>query len=545
MSRLQHIMISALCGIIVLLSALFFIQGTNQVRDRTAESETEESQTTSLVPIASAAAMFTSAKVTVTSFGAVGDGVTDDWKAITNAVAKAKELRDKGLKVTLVFPELKAFASSKPVKVPANVGINQKAPLIYTGSVNQPFFVIGEENATTTAQYSGLLVKRAKVTNWATDKDEKTIGILIYNANASHIDIQGAEYFTVGIQTMGIGTGFVYNDIRLGKIASNQIGLKVTNRSNVNGIKGWNNENLYLGGNFTVWTGVNSGQSRYGIVVTSEDGTYTNNNNNVFIKPSIELNRKDMKDPKKDCIPIVIEYGLNNSFDDIRNEGNGDYLARILNDSRDNRFTVGYGEAMLDNQSEFGNEIATTRTTEFFDQFLLTKSYPLAELSSKTDRTITIQGMSFLSDSGGITASTDQGCIKNESGYLVFGVGCVAAGVMIDTSSVKQFVVKRAAEGESGGRIVVVGFDKNGDRVNGKNMTWLRGTNMNTFYFSNNFGGVFMSARDHAMPLYFDLQPDIDHIWVGVAAGSKSAVINSLAIFNKSLDFPAIYRGVQ
>ena len=150
-----------------------------------------------------------------------------------------------------------------------------------------------------------------------------------------------------------------------------------------------------------MWTGVNSGQSRYGIVVTSEDGTYTNNNNNVFIKPSIELNRKDMKDTKKDCIPIVIEYGLNNSFDDIRNEGNGDYLARILNDSRDNRFTVGYGEAVLDNQSEFGNEIATTRTTEFFDQFLLTKSYPLAELSSKTDRTITIQGMSFLSDSGG------------------------------------------------------------------------------------------------------------------------------------------------
>ena len=138
-------MISALCGIIVLLSALFFIQGTNQVRDRTAESETEESQTTSLVPIASAAAMFTSAKVTVTSFGAVGDGVTDDWKAITNAVAKAKELRDKGLKVTLVFPELKAFASSKPVKVPANVGINQKAPLVVSGSVNQPFFVIGEE----------------------------------------------------------------------------------------------------------------------------------------------------------------------------------------------------------------------------------------------------------------------------------------------------------------------------------------------------------------------------------------------------------------
>ena len=114
----------------------------------------------------------------------------------------------------------------------------------------------------------------------------------------------------------------------------------------------------------------------------------------------------------------------------------------------------------------------------------------------------------------------------------------------MDTSSVKQFVVKRAARGESGGRIVVVGFDKNGDRVNGKNMTWLRGTNMNTFYFSNNFGGVFMSARDHAMPLYFDLQPDIDHIWVGVASWNvKVRVINSLAIFNKSLDFPAIYKG--
>ena len=117
--------------------------------------------------------MVTAANVTVTSFGAVGDGVTDDWIAITNAVAKAKELRDKGLKVTLVFPELKAFASSKPVKVPANVSINQKAPLIYTGSVNQPFLVIGEENATTTAQYSGLLVKRAKVTNWQLIKMRK------------------------------------------------------------------------------------------------------------------------------------------------------------------------------------------------------------------------------------------------------------------------------------------------------------------------------------------------------------------------------------
>ena len=169
---------------------------------------------------------------------------------------------------------------------------------------------------------------------------------------------------------MGIGTGFVYNDIRLGKIASNQIGLKVTNRSNVNGIKGWNNENLYLGGDFTVWTGVNSGQSRYGIVVTSEDGTYTNNNNNVFIKPSIELNRKDMKDPKKDCIPIVIEYGLNNSFDDIRNEGNGDYLARILNDSRDNRFTVGYGEAMLDNSQNSAMRLLRLEQQSFLAIFI-------------------------------------------------------------------------------------------------------------------------------------------------------------------------------
>ncbi|SFF25328.1 hypothetical protein SAMN04487969_12072 [Paenibacillus algorifonticola] len=496
-------------------------------------------------PVASAAAATSSADaayINVVDYGAVGNGKKDDWNGISKAIAKAKALRDKGRQVTLLFPELTEFRSSKAIVIPANISVDQRAPLIYTGTAYVPFLTLGEESTVTGAEYSGLNVRRSKLVDWSKDKSHKAIGIRIINANNSGIHIQRAENFSIGVETIGIGTGFAYNDIRLGKITSNQIGLKVTNKRNKAKVSGWNNENLYTGGNFAVWSGNNTSQSRYGIVITTEDGSYKNNNNNVFVKPSFELNQRNTKG-SAESVPIVIEHGLNNTFDYVRNETNGIYMARLKNKSNNNSFNVSYGDAKLDDQSEFGNQIVTTQESSFFDQFTLRESFNLSERWNKSNTAASLDGMSFLSNKGGEpTATNNFDCISSSKGFVTFANGCVAVGAMIDVSVVKQFVIKRAAQNELGGRVIVRGYDKNGKLLSGSG-NWLRGMSNNSFYFADTFGGVYMSARDMADPVYFDVKDNVKKVWVGVTAGSGKAVINSFGIFTRSTDYPAVYSG--
>lgn len=491
------------------------------------------------------AAASKSALVNVADFGAAGDGKTDDYKGIVRAVSRAAALKNDGLETALLFPEATAYASSGTIEIPANISVIQKAPLIYTGNEPKPFLVLGSEDETSTATYSGLSVIKRTSTDWKKDGKETGIGISIINASNSRIEVAHAENFTIGVQTAGIGKGFVYNKVELGKIASNKIGLKITNKTNGSGAKGWNNENIYLNGNFAVWSNVNEGESRYGVLITSEDGSYLNNNNNVFLKPSFELNDKSLTSAKAESIPIVIEHGLNNSFEYVRNEGNGAYVARVMNNSNNNVISVAYGDAAIEDVSEFGNQVLRDVNDQFLAQFQLAYSFPLLERYTAQNQTRAFRGMTFLDENGKELSSTTGDCIGLDGGFVSFGRGCVALGVKLDTSSVKQFVIKRAASDDMGGRVAVKGFDAQGRQVDGRTAPWIRGTSKNSFFYSENFGGVYLSGADSSVPVYFDVNDKIKSIWVGVASGTNTAKINSIGIFTKQTDYPALLSGLE
>lgn len=144
------------------------------------------------------AAASKSALVNVADFGAAGDGKTDDYKGIVRAVSRAAALKNDGLETALLFPEATAYASSGAIEIPANISVIQKAPLIYTGNEPKPFLVLGSEDETSTATYSGLSVIKRTSTDWKKDGKETGIGISIINASNSRIEVAHAENFTIG-----------------------------------------------------------------------------------------------------------------------------------------------------------------------------------------------------------------------------------------------------------------------------------------------------------------------------------------------------------
>jgi len=510
-----------------------FSASDNKASDRTEKS------------IVHAAASSSTALVSVIDFGAAGDGKTDDYQAIVKAIHQAAALKNNGMKAAVLLPEATAYVSSGTIRIPANISVIQKAPLVYSGNEPKPFLVIGSENETTTATYSGLSVYRNASTDWKQDAKGTAVGISIINANSSRIEIDHVENFTIGVETVGIGKGFVYNQVELGKIVSNQIGLKVTNRKDAAGARGWNNENIYLNGNFAVWSNVNGDGSRYGVLITSDDGSYVNNNNNVFLKPSFELNEMSLKSAAVESVPIVIEHGLNNTFEYVRNEGNGPYIARILHKSSNNIISVAYGTGAIEDRSEYGNQVLRDTDDQFLAQFQQAYVFPLLERYTALDQAKRFRGLTFLDETGREAGSTTSACLGVERGFVSFERGCVALGVKLDSSNVKQFVIKRATSEELGGRVVIKGFDSQGNPVDGRTAPWLRGTSKNSFYYSENFGGVYMSAADNSVPIYFDVNSNIQTVWVGVTSGTGKARINSIGVYTKHKDFPALLSGLE
>ena len=426
--------------------------------------------------------------VNVLSYGAVGDGTTDDTDAIHDAAA---EVPTGG---TLFFPGGYNFATASSVILQRSINIIMDSPITSTRSSSNhaATLTIGESGSGNSGRILQLRVGRTTQSNWSDspevwrpsraystnavvkngfhrytctsggtsatyggptgtgssitdgsvtwdytdDTVESDIGILIHNAQSCDINVMSVTNHSIGVRCVGSGAkGFVYNTIRLGYIIGNRIGVDVSDIGS-----GWCNENLFLGGRFAVFSG-NASRSRYGIRVTSLDGLYTvdtgsvGNNNNNFIKPSFELQEDDCTGTAQ-AIGILFESGASNTVAYARNESNH-YAVEWRNACRNNRVQLGYGSATeVDLASTCNNWVYSgdpTGTIPVFD----IQDIGAGNSCPYSASTAFIPGMSWItSSSGGAATPTKTG--SSMGTYIFLGGKAWASSTAYDVDNVVQ-----------------------------------------------------------------------------------------------------------
>lgn len=478
-------------------------------------------------------------------WGAKGDSSTDDTEAIKRAVTSIADATQDGSRlagITLQFPRAVGYRTSSPIHVPPGISVEMDAPILFSGDDSSTAFIIGKENVANPLLRHRLRVRKDPLSDWA---DESSMGIQIHNANSCQIDVVQVEGFTIGVQCVGSGQGFCYNEIHLGWLINNKIGLDLSSMNS-----GCANENLFLNGRFSTWTGVQPGESRYGVRITSGDGTYTHNNNNLFIKPCFELNAP-AAEPDGEAVPILVEHGVLNRFESCRAEGNSAIFARVLNDSQGNEFHTGYGyDPGIDDQSRSRSSWVTSRLLRLIThaRSALFLSGPLHKRAGYYDKNrVHVPGVHLMtSTSDKVERAVDSIIIADDYLQLPPGRG---VGIFIDTSRLKRFVVRPDVDEGYGGRIRVRCYDRDGKILQdlGNGTPYVTGMSFHTLYFdSASFGGTYITGSDGDVDLFVAVGDEVKIIDVFLVGGSKADLrIRSFGVYSVDKGMATAWTGFE
>ena len=263
-------------------------------------------------------------------FGAVGDGVTDDGPALQaamNAAAAAGR--------HLVIGE-GTHRTTMPLTLPgAAAGLTMRGAILYAGPAGEAALTLGDGGTARNAVklYQGLRVLRATVSDWL---DERDIGILARNQDASRIDVRQVEGFTIGVQTLGDERGFEDSELHFGRIVNNRIGLDVRTRT----AAGWNTSVRYFGGHFAIASSVHPDKDRFGVRFSAEPGAYVAHNRHVFEAPAFELQSASLP---IEGIPFLIEVNSRAVIArNLRMEGTDAFVARHTAGAQDHLYEVAW-----------------------------------------------------------------------------------------------------------------------------------------------------------------------------------------------------------
>jgi hypothetical protein len=456
--------------------------------------------------------------INVLDYGAVGDKVADDSDAILAAVA---ELSDYD---TLYFPFGMEFRTTKTIAIPENVNIIMYSPIIFDNALATKALTIGNSLAPNLTVDLYLNVQRTSLTDgWV---DENDIGIELLNCDHCNINIKDIRNFTIGVKLVGDGRGFAYNTLRLGYLNNCKYALDLTNRNS-----GWCCENLFVGGRFCVFDNEKwNGHARYGIRITSEDGTYLLNDQNIFLKPSFELDANHAS--PGEAVPILIEHGRLNQFHFYRDEGNT-IIARTLNASSANLFNGGWSMNALDDQSASGDNIVMN-TTSMAKYQKGVKIFDSGNLPRKTSHhdggsNYHIPGLHWVTRTANAVNRGGIFTISADGQYIQCWNSL--PGVFIDTGKVKKFIVRKNAltSGSSyKGRLVVIAFDASGNQITSANAVM---GDLNMAFESNAlYNGCYMQATENTQDCLFMVSDNVAKVQLIFFASSNVMNINSIII---------------
>lgn len=469
----------------------------------------------------------------VKSYGAVGDGTADDTSAIASAIAA---LQDGD---TLYFPAtVNGYVTTSPLTIPRFANVIMDATIWYKGTANDTCLTIGDAAGDVNARTLKLSVRRNTTSNWLS---ESSIGIKLVNLNQCDVQIVHATDFTIGVQLIGDGRGFAYNNIRLQRINNNKIGLDLTSTTG-----GWCNENLFLGGRFAVDSNVNLTLSRYGVRMNSAGLEYCNNN--VFQKPSFELS---FGSTMVEALCAWIVKGENNHFLELRAENNGaDYwdgiLARTENDSTNNKFVVGTAGGYGFNYLRV-NDTGAFRTSYVEDsnylmaeqvKHLVYKTGPLHKTAKVTDGNLSFPDVhiSYYSETTVYKYSATSGNATLGANYVELNNGW-GVGVFVDlrnklTGMPKRFVIRRDAEINYGGRLNIVCYDASGAVMTGGTDVKGNSDGSTLFWTPGQYGGgSYDQGSDSSDDFFVWVSNNVSAIRVVLTDGSNPIRLRGFSIF--------------
>ena len=254
--------------------------------------------------------------ISLSTFGAVGDGVTDDTKAIKDCIAYAVENK-KGIAANygsyvisdtisidgskLLFCHIegviKPTFNNKEAVTIINAGVSSDKTAGIPGDYE--FHVEGNT-------YNGGYSFDG-VTDYNTG-DLPFKGISIKNCYHSHFKLT-ARNCHIGVSIQGVAAldpsgGCAYNTFDIPNIGDNAVSLDIMAKD-----YGWANENLFLGVSVQDYSANPNPSKLIGIRLWKNNSDY-NPNNNVFIKPSLQCSG----------LPVLLKDADYNSFSDVRCE---------------------------------------------------------------------------------------------------------------------------------------------------------------------------------------------------------------------------------
>ena len=475
--------------------------------------------------------------INVKKFGAVGDGVTDDTTAVKAAIAYAESLP----KATILFPASNGFKVTETIYVNSICDVKMESPLLFDVDNNTPGLVIGDGRVTPYNNTYIIKIQKIELSDWY---NENCVGVKLVNCNNCNIRIDQADDFTIGVQCIGSGGGFAYNNVELIGIRSNKIGLDLTNET-ANDKIGWCNENLFLGGRFSSLSSYHTDKPRYGVRITSKDRTYVKNNNNVFLKPSFELKYHS----PHEAIPILLEYAEQNSFLKIRNEGNSLITARVTNNSTENEITTGYGNITIEDVSDYPLTLSRSIRRQLIDntQNIIFNSGPMHKKACYSDgaTSINVPNIFFMPSTTGAPSPVMPSITLNDN-YLEL-TGSRACGIFVDTSVNKRFVLRRDIDEGYEGRIGIKCFDAVGNLLTdtGTNHPYVKGTMSTGFVYVTTYGGMYRTGIDTKGDRLFMVGDDVKYIAVMMVGGTNPLRIRSFSIASVDGGSPACWTGYE
>lgn len=267
--------------------------------------------------------------INVKTFGAVGDGVTDDTQAIQNAA-------DYAFENGLVLGGRGTFLTTQTLKLRGNVDLSG-VTILFNGTGTSVEY--GSEAEKTRDILLKLPTIQKITRTWTND-----IGVDIINTAESQIYVSKITDFGVGFQASAYGMGAAYNTVYLTHLENNEVNFKLK----VADETGWVNENLIIGGRFSHFNTNDSHLENVShMVFDAVEGAQYQPNNNVFLKPSLEGH-----------IPYytAIIFGSNNTIINGRYEGQGTQRIKFkdLNGigSNHNLILNGYDSNLLEIESD-------------------------------------------------------------------------------------------------------------------------------------------------------------------------------------------------
>ena len=448
-------------------------------------------------------------------FGATGDGVTDDTVALqawANSGAKHLVLGDGTFNITdtLTIPstfEVLDFAGGT---------------ISYSGTRDRTAVVMGSSGTAITGQVKAVRVVSAVTSDWL---DANYIGVQAYSGRFSDLFFEFIRGFHTGVQCRADGGGFAYNTIRLGYFANNKYGI---NLHSVGGSTGFPNENLFLGGEFQITSGVNDSEDAWGILFSTEGASpYRNHNRNVFMKPSFELGNAVSGTVRE---PVLFDgCGTQNRIIGARFETGRGGAATFQGNSAAtaNIVEIGY----------FGGSFITRTITEtggaggnFLTQENVARAFmpswhsgPLVDRISAYDATNSyVSGDMFLARSGVPFPTASTTSIRARENSLEIPAAR-AIGTRVSTVTRKRFLIKVATPGNSG-RVFVVARDASGAQLP-TTTDYVNGLTANAA-----FGGGWQTPSDGSKDVQFFVTDDVKSIDVLITGGTASANVSSFQI---------------